>query len=189
MIEFRQKLVAKRTVAKNQIRAILRGRGIKSPRNLWYAPGLAWLKEIKDLDSFATLQRDMLLEELSELDAKIKRVEKELGKIGAAHPAVTLLMTIPGVGLRTAEAFVAYVDDISRFARTSQLGVYFGLVPCQDASAGKNRLGHITRDGPSTVRKLLCESAWQAVRQATRSRQRQGSKAVDFATSGDSAAG
>jgi transposase len=164
MIEFRQKLVARRTIAKNQVRAILRGRGIRAPRNLWYAPGLAWLKGLTGLDAFAMLQRDMLLEELSEQHAKIKRVEKELAKMGARHPAVTLLMTIPEVGLRTAEAFVAYVDDVRRFARTSQLGVYFGLVPCQDASAGKNRLGHITCDGPSTVRKLLCESAWQAVR-------------------------
>jgi len=37
-------------------------------------------------------------------------------------------------------------------------------VPCQDASADKNRFGHITCDGPSTVRKMLCESAWQAIR-------------------------
>jgi len=164
MIEFRQKLMARRTMAKNQVRALLRGRGIKSPRNLWYGPGLAWLKALGELDGVAALQRDMLLEELSELNSKVKRVEKELAKFADRHPAVTLLMTIPGVGLRTAESFAAYVDDISRFARSHQLGVYFGLVPCQDASAAKNRLGHITCDGPSTVRKLLCESAWQAIR-------------------------
>jgi transposase len=166
MIEFRQKLLARRTAVKNQLRAILRGHGIKAPRNLWYGPGRTWLKGITGLGDLALLQRDMLLEELGELDGKIKRVEKELAKIAARHPAVTLLMTIPGVGIRTAEAFVAYVDDMTRFARTSQLGVYFGLVPCQDASADKNRLGHITCDGPSTVRKVLCESAWQAVRRS-----------------------
>src|SRR5262249_181384 len=87
-----------------------------------------------------------------------------------AHPAVMLLQTIPGVGPRTAEAFVAYVDDIHRFGRTSQLGVYFGLVPCQDASANTNRLGHITAEGPATGRKLLCESAWQAIRHSPKSR-------------------
>ena len=166
MIEFRQKLLARRTAVKNQLRAILRGHGIKAPRNLWYGPGLTWLKGVTGLGDLALLQRDMLLEELGELDGKVKRVEKELAKIAAGHPAVTLLMTIPGVGIRTAEAFVAYVDDMTRFARTSQLGVYFGLVPCQDASADKNRLGHITCDGPSTVRKVLCESSWQAVRRS-----------------------
>ena len=58
-------------------------------------------------------------------------------------------MTIPGVGVRTAEAFVAHVDDVTRFARTNRVGSYFGLVPCQDASADRNRLGHITKDGPA----------------------------------------
>jgi transposase len=47
-----------------------------------------------------------------------------------------------------------------------QVGCYLGLVPCQDASADRNRLGHITGDGPATVRKLLCEAAWQAVRRS-----------------------
>jgi len=73
-------------------------------------------------------------------------------------------MTIPGVGIRTAETFVAWVDDIARFRRTRQLGCYFGLVPCQDASANKNRLGHITRDGPPVMRKLITEAAWMAIR-------------------------
>jgi transposase len=77
-----------------------------------------------------------------------------------------LLRTIPGVGVRTAEAVVAYLDDVRRFARVKQVGCYLGLVPCQDTSAGRDRLGHITGDGPPTVRKLLCESAWQAVRRS-----------------------
>jgi transposase len=79
---------------------------------------------------------------------------------------VALLRTAPGVGPRTAEAFVAYVDDVRRFARTKQVGAYLGLVPCQDSSAGRDRLGHITGEGPATVRMLLCEAAWQAVRRS-----------------------
>jgi hypothetical protein len=70
------------------------------------------------------------------------------------------------VGVRTAEAFVAYVDDPRRFGRCGKVGSYVGLVPCQDASADKNRLGHVTREGPPTVRKLLCEASWQGVRRS-----------------------
>jgi transposase len=77
---------------------------------------------------------------------------------------VKVLMTIPGVGIRTAETFVAWVDDITRFRNNRQLGSYFGLVPCQDASADRNRLGHITRDGPPVMRKLICEAAWTAIK-------------------------
>ena len=36
--------------------------------------------------------------------------------------------------------------------------------PCEDSSGGKDRLGHITKDGPATVRKMLCEAAWQGIR-------------------------
>jgi transposase len=46
------------------------------------------------------------------------------------------------------------------------VGSYFGLVPLQDASADKNRLGHITKQGPATVRRLVTEAAWQGIRRS-----------------------
>jgi transposase len=95
---------------------------------------------------------------------QIKRVQRELNRIGKNDPRVTLLQTAPGVGPRTAEAFCAYVDTIQRFGRNNKIGSYFGLVPCQDASAEKNRLGHITKEGPASVRQLLVEAAWMGVR-------------------------
>ncbi len=76
------------------------------------------------------------------------------------------MMDIPGVGIRTAEAVIAYVDDPHRFSNVKSVGSYFGMVPCQDASAGKNHLGHITRQGPATVRKLLTEATWQGIRRS-----------------------
>jgi transposase len=163
LIEFRQKLLGKRVAAKNQIRAVLRGNCGAAPRGLWTKKALAWLATL-ELPSGEKLAMEMALEEISELTAKIQRVEQELATIAATHPGVTLLMTIRGVGIRTAEAFCAYVDDIKRFARNRQVGSYFGLVPCLDSSAGKDRFGHITREGPATVRKLLCEAAWSCVR-------------------------
>jgi len=74
-------------------------------------------------------------------------------------------MTIPGVGIRTAEAFLAYVDDARRFGAKA-IGAYLGLVPSQDASGGMNRLGRITKEGPRTLRGLLTEAAWQAKRRS-----------------------
>ena len=53
-------------------------------------------------------------------------------------------------------------------ANNRQIGSYFGLVPCQDASADKNRLGHITRDGPPVMRKLICEATWTAIKKCPR---------------------
>jgi transposase len=165
MIEHRQKLLRDRVSAKNQIRSLLKGQGILAPKGLWTKKGIAWLKEL-ELEEAEALRRDIMLHQVQDLNRQIARVEKHLKKISDAQPAVALLMTIPGVGIRTAEALVAYVHDITRFAKIKRIGSYFGLVPCQDASGNFNRLGHITKDGPSTVRKMLAEAAWQGIRRS-----------------------
>jgi transposase len=165
LITYRRRLVERRAAVKTRVRALLRENGIVSVKGLFSKKGLAWLSGL-DVAPATSLRREMMVDELGELGelgVKITRVERALAKIAAKHPGVALLMTIPGVGIRTAEAVVAWVDDVRRFARVRQVGSYFGLVPCQDASAEKNRLGHITKDGPATVRKLLCEAAWQGV--------------------------
>lgn len=164
-IEWRNKLLGRRVRVKNQVRSVLRAQGLIAPKSLWSAKGLAWFKQ-QTLGEFEQLRREMLLEELADVNRKIRLVEKHLAKVAATQPGVSLLQSIPGVGVRTAEAFCAYVDDVRRFRRVNTLGSYFGLVPCQDSSAEVNRLGHITKDGPATVRKLLCEAAWQGVRRS-----------------------
>lgn len=85
--------------------------------------------------------------------------------IAKEHPGVYLLRTIPGVGPRTAEGMMAYVDNPRRFSNNKKIGSYFGPVPREDTSV-KKRLGHITQDGPSTVRRLLAEAAWQGYRRS-----------------------
>ncbi len=163
LIVLRQRVMAQVVRAKNQVRGVLRENDIAGPKWLWSKKKLAWLESL-ELHPVAKLRLELAVEEYKSLDAKVKRLEKELQKYADRHPAVRLLMTIPGVGIRTAETFVAWVDDVTRFRRTRQLGAYFGLVPCQDASADKNRLGHITRDGPPVMRKLATEAAWTAVK-------------------------
>ena len=168
LIEFRHRLVGKRTRVKNGLRALLRGHGVMalSGRRLWTVKGRSWLGEVEFPTPQAALQRDLLLDELASYDAQLVRVEKELNAIAREHPGVYLLETIPGVGPRTAEAVMAYIDNAKRFSRNKKIGSYFGLVPCQDESAGLNRLGHITRQGPATVRKFLAEAAWQGIRRS-----------------------
>lgn len=164
MIEYRRKLIDKRTRCKNGLRTLLRGLGIASVRNLWTRKGLAWLASLTLPTELAACQRDLLLEELEQFNRQVSRVTDVLDRLGVSRPEVGLLRTIPGVGPRTAEAIVAYIDDPHRFQRNRQVGAYFGLVPCQDASASTNRLGHITREGPGTARKLLIEACWQVIR-------------------------
>ena len=166
MIEHRHKLLGERTRAKNMLRALLRSQGIVAPKGLWARSGIAWLKAQKMATELDDVRRDILIERVESLNAMMKRVEKALEKMGGRHPGVCLLMTIPGVGIRTAEAVMAYIDDPGRFGSIKEVASYFGVIPCQDASASRNRLGHITRQGPPTVRRLLTEAAWQGIRRS-----------------------
>jgi transposase len=168
LITFRRRLVEKRTRAKNGLRTLLRSQGIAAPRRpgLWTRGGLAWLKALAFTQPAHALQRDLLLDELESLGRQLARVEQELEVYAGQDPRVWQLRSIPGVGLRTAEAVVAFLDDPHRFARSKQVGSYFGMVPSQDQSGSTNRLGRITRDGSATVRQLLAEASWQAIRRS-----------------------
>jgi transposase len=179
LVEFRRRLVDKRTRVKNAMQALLRGCGVRKaltealrPRKgsagpgLWAKKGVAVLGVLELPTATDRLRRDLLLRELEGYEAELKQVEGRLDEMAAGHPGVALLRTIPGVGVRTAEAVLAYVGDPHRFARNKQVGAYAGLVPCQDASAGANRLGHITKEGPGTLRWLLTEAAWQGIRKS-----------------------
>jgi transposase len=112
------------------------------------------------------LRRDLLLEEIETLVRQVRRLEQQLNKQAQQAPAVARLRSIPGVGIRTAEAVAAFIDDPQRFGNAKAVGSYFGLVPCQDQSGDRNRLGHITREGAPVVRQLVAEAAWQALRRS-----------------------
>jgi transposase len=168
LITFRRKLIEQRTRAKNGVRALLRTVGVKPPKRpgLWTRLGLARLKQLPLEQSLPALKRDLLHEESEATSAQVARVETELKRYSRDHPAVWQLKSIPGVGLRTAEAVVAFLDNPHRFPGSKQVGAYFGLVPSQDQSGSTNRLGHITREGSPTVRHLLVEAVWQGARRS-----------------------
>src|SRR6516165_9307822 len=168
LINCRSQVIAKRTRAKNALRALLRGAGLVPPRHpaLWTKKGLAWLRQLDLPTASQQLRRDLLLEEVEALNRQVRRIEQELNRRAQQTPAVARLRSIPGVGIRTAEAVAAFIDDPHRFRHAKAVGRYFGLVPCQDQSGDKNRLGHITREGPAVVRQLVAEATWQAVRRS-----------------------
>jgi transposase len=112
------------------------------------------------------LRRDLLLEEIETLLRQVRRIEQQLNHQAQQTPAVARLRSIPGVGVRTAEAVAAFVDDPQRFRDANAVGRYVGLVPCQDQSGDRNRLGHITREGAPVVRQLVAEAAWQLRRRS-----------------------
>jgi transposase len=164
LVEFRCRQVQKRTRVKNAIKSLLRSRGIVPPIGLWTKEGRRWLRRAAMPDPTARLRRGMLLQELRLLDAQLRTMRRTLDSIAVKDGRVDLLRTAPGIGRRTAEAVVAWIDDPLRFVRSSTVGSYFGIVPSQDQSGERNHLGGITKAGPKVVRWLLVEAAWRAVR-------------------------
>jgi len=168
LITFRRRRIECRTRAKNGLRCLLRSLGLTAPPGggLWTRKGLAWLRQLTFQNPMHALKRDTLLQDIDNLSQQIARVEQELARFAEESAAVQILRSIPGVGIRTAEAVAAFIDNPHRFAHSKQVGAYFGLVPSQDQSGSTNRLGHITREGSSTVRHMLTEAVWQAVRRS-----------------------
>src|SRR3954469_14769006 len=112
LINCRGQLIAKRTRAKNTLRALLRSAGVVPSKHpsLWTNSGLKWLRQL-ELPTFSQqLRRDLLLEEIATLVRQVRRIEQELNWQARQTSAVEQLRTIPGVGPWTAEAVAAFVD-------------------------------------------------------------------------------
>jgi transposase len=96
-----------------------------------------------------------------------------LGELAAAAAApfervIARLVTIPGIGQRTAEVIVAETGgDMSRFATSARLAAWAGLAPGDNESAGKRKKA-ATRQGSRHLRPALVASAWSVSRTATR---------------------
>ena len=73
-------------------------------------------------------------------------------------------MTHPGVGALTAVAFVLIIGEAQRFDCGKQIADYLGLVPEEESSGERRRLGHISKQGNSLLRFLLVEAAQVTVR-------------------------
>src|SRR5262245_6062996 len=143
LINCRGQIIAKRTRAKNAVRALLRSAGVTAPKNpgMWTKKGLAWLRRLDLPTTSQQLRRDLLLEEIETLIRQVRRIEQQLNRQARRAAGVALLRTIPGVGARTAEALAAFIDEPQRFRDAKAVGRYFGLVPSQDQSGDRNRHG------------------------------------------------
>src|SRR5262245_48455463 len=96
LINCRSQVVAKRTRAKNAVRALLRSAGVVPPKHpgLWTKAGLAWLRRLDLPTASQRLRRDLLLEEIEALTRQVRRIEVELNRQARRAPAVAQLRTI-----------------------------------------------------------------------------------------------
>lgn len=159
----RHRLVQMRTRVKNQLHAIALNEGVQRRSRLWSKAGRAQLESFA-LDRWTARRRHDLLELFDQLTPQIAERSQAVEREAERRPEVRRLMTHPGVGPITALAFVLVLGTPHRFRCGKQVGSYLGLIPCEDSSAGKQRLGHLSKQGNTLLRYLLVEAAQAAVR-------------------------
>jgi transposase len=157
----RHRMVQARTRVMNQLQAVALNEGVQCKKKLW--------RERQQLESFAlapwaSRRRRDLLDLLDRLNPPIAELTQAIEREVENYPAAQRLRTHPGVGVLTALAFVLILGDAERFRCGKQVASYLGLVPLEDSSGNRRRLGHITKQGSSIVRFLLVEAAQVTVR-------------------------
>ena len=154
----RHRMVQARTRAMNQLQAVALNEGLRCKKKLWREHGREQLEAFR-LAPWASRRRKDLLELLDRLNPTIAELTQAIEQEAEKFPQAVRLMTHPGVGALTALAFVLIIGEAERFQCGKQVGCYLGLVPLEDSSGDKRRLGHITKQGNTLLRFLLVEAA------------------------------
>ncbi len=159
----RHRLVQMRTRVMNQLHVVALNEGLRRKKALWRPAGR------KELESFvlapwASRRRQDLLDLLDQLTPKIQELTRALEEEVEKRPVTRQLMTHPGVGPLTALAFELVIGTPQRFHCGKQIASYVGLVPTEESSGDRRRLGHISKQGNVLLRFLLVEAAQVTVR-------------------------
>ena len=159
----RHRLVQMRTRIMSQLQALAMNENKCWKKKLWSERGRAEFEKLP-LGFWASRRRQELLELLDRMNPKIEELTAAVEQEAKKRPEALRLMTHPGVGPLTALAYVLIIGTPARFSRGKQIGAYVGIIPSEDSSGGKQRLGHISKQGSSLLRFLLVEAAQAAAR-------------------------
>ena len=159
----RHRMVQARTRIMNQLQAVALNEGLRCKKKLWGEQGREQLEAFR-LAPWASRRREDLLQLLDEINPTIAKLTLAIELEAEKCPQARLLMTHPGVGALTALAFVLIIGKAERFQCGKQISAYLGLVPIEESSGERRRLGHITKQGNSLLRFLLVEAAQATTR-------------------------
>ncbi len=165
----RQLLVRQRTMLSNALRGHLAELGIVS------AKGRNGTGELLRIIADGADSRvppavrgilDVLARQYSAIGTEILSIDKNILALHRSCEASRRLAEIPGIGPIVATALVAEIGDWKTFSSGRSLAAWIGLVPKQHTTGGKDRLGHITKQGNRYLRWLLVVGAMAVIRYA-----------------------
>jgi len=175
LVRLRLEVGDKLTRCKSQVQSLLKFNDLRRPSGAgkaWtkgYRKWLRWLveDEASGLGGSVRKTLEALLRQVEFFEEQKKELEREvceLAETGRYEEPVRELVKFKGVGTLTAMVFLTEMGDLSRFSNRRQVASYLGLTPTSNESGdNSNRKGHITRQGPGRVRKVLCQATWAAL--------------------------
>jgi len=158
----RERLVRQRTMLANALRAHLAEFGVIAPQGLRNVDRLiAIVRDETDarLPDLARQVLQVLATQIEQIAAAVAALEKQLMAWHKTNPVSQRLATIPGIGPIIATAIAATVAEPSGFRSGREFAAWLGLVPRQNSSGGKTRLGGISKRGNRYLRRLLINGA------------------------------
>ena len=183
LIRGRMELAEKLTAIKAQIQMLLKRHGVEKPSGLgagWTVAYRRWLVALSESESglgWGTRQAlSSSLRQLTSIENEIEAMDKPLEQLAnePRHRAMVEELTQEyGVGRLTAIAYRTEIGYAGRFGRSRQVGKFVGLTPTSHESGQQNdRKGHISRQGPPRLRKILCQASWVYIRHDAEARRR-----------------
>ena len=166
----RQMFVSQRTQTINALRGHLAEYGVIGPKS---KAGLKTLRaavdnEKIDIPDIVRASAEFYFNHIDTLAEKIAHFTKQLAAEAKSSELIKRLKTMPGVGLQTALAIEAFAPDMNCFKKGRDFAAWLGLVPLQNSTGGKSRLGKVSKMGQKDIRSLLIVGAMSVVNAATR---------------------
>jgi transposase len=163
-LTLRDQAVRQRTQLVNALRGHAAEFGITAARNISHVrPLLERIAAETTLPERARRLLARLGEQIARLDAEIGDLDAEIAAMHQANPLSQRLQAIPGIGPISAISF-ALIADPARFANNRQFAAWIGLTPQEHSTAGRQRLGGITRAGHERLRQLLVLGATAVIK-------------------------
>ncbi len=168
VIRRRRQLISDRVRTQNRIKGELRFYGIEisAPTGHWSIRYVESLRRFRFKNQWLQESFLRLLEEYDFLEQQIKRqtkIVREMSETPRYKDRVTILRSVPGIGVIAAMEILLELQNVERFRRADQLAAYVGLTPSQYSSADKVRMGRITAIGKNQLRATLVEVAWRLI--------------------------
>jgi transposase len=156
VIRARDAILRARTLLINSARSIAKGFGVRLPKSI---TGTFGERAIDTLPEFLRTALTGLLQQIDALSGEIAGYDQKIGQLAGAHPELTRLESIPGVGRLTAMTFVLTLGRVERFAHSRDVAGFLGLRPKQRQSGARDPQLGISKSGDPYLRKLLVQCA------------------------------